>query len=82
MCNPVILIHKICSKIFSMRKCVSDAIVVGVLLACMTMTWKRFLNRRLFPRGIHRSPYSPHNEPEMQSFDLSFAMSLDKLLNE
>ena len=40
------------------------------------------LNCRLFTRGIHRSPDSPHNEPEMQSFDFSFVISLDKLLDQ
>ena len=40
------------------------------------------VNDKEIPRGIHLSPDSPHNEPEMQSFDLSFVISLNKLLNE
>ena len=56
-----------------------DAIVVDVLFVCT----KTLLELPAFSEGeIHLSPYSPHYEPEMQSFDLSFVISLDKLLNE
>ena len=55
-----------------------DAIVVDMLLVCT----KTLLELPAFSEGIQLTPDSPHNEPEMQSFDLSFVISLDKLLNE
>ena len=54
-----------------------DGIVVDVLLVCMVL-W----HENAFPRGVHRSPDSTHNEPEMKIFDFSFVISLGKLLNE
>ena len=55
-----------------------DDIVVDVLLVCT----KTLLDLPAFSEGNPSVTDSPHNEPEMQSFDLPFVISLDKLLNE
>ena len=45
---------------------------------------KTFLELPALSEGesIDRSMASPDNEPEMQSFDFPFVISLDKLLNK
>ena len=47
------------------------------------ITWKSFPYYWPFVRGIHRSPVdSPHKEQVVQSFDVSFDVSQNKLLNK
>ena len=47
------------------------------------MKWKCFPQNWPFVRGSHQSPIdSFHKDPVMQSFDVSFAVSLNKLLDK
>ena len=61
-----------------------DVIAVDVLLVCMASWYENasWIAGPFRGESIDRSMDSPHNAPEMQSFDFSFVISLDKLLNE
>ena len=47
-----------------------------------SMTWKNFLHYWPFVWGIHWSLDFPHKGLVIQSFDVSFVLSLNKLLNK
>ena len=47
------------------------------------MTWKRCLHYWPFVKGIHRWPVnSPHKGPVRQTFDISFVVSIPRLLHK
>ena len=56
------------------------------ILRCVydgTVAWKHFPHNRPFVRGIHQSPVDSFNKgPVMWNFDVSFDVSLRKLLNK
>ena len=48
-----------------------------------SMWWSSVVHYWPFVRGIHRSPVnSPHKGPVMQTFNISFVVNLNKLLNK
>ena len=61
------------------------ALASPIVLLCQddVMSWKRFLQYWPFVRGIYLLPIdSPHNGPVLRIFDVSFVVSMERLLKQ